>query len=228
MFKHRSSQKELLDGVDIPERDLFQNLRELDTINRLLGGYTVTFAAIDKKLEANKSYVLVDIGCGGGDTLRRIYDWNKGRNCHLSLLGIDLKPTCVAYAEKNQGGRNIRFVCDDYRQVYAYEPKIDVIHASLFCHHLTEAQIIELIQFAISHKSKLIINDLERSPLAYFSIKLLTKLFSKSYLVKNDAPLSVLRGFKKAEWQQIIAKAGATNFTVKNKWAFRHLIVIDG
>ncbi len=30
----------------------------------------------------------------------------------------------------------------------------------------------------------------------YF-IKLTTTVFSKSYLVKNDAPLSVLRGFKK-------------------------------
>jgi hypothetical protein len=56
----------------------------------------------------------------------------------------------------------------------------------------------------------------------------LTSIFSKSYLVKNDAPLSVLRGFKKKEWFAILQQAGATNYSVKWKWAFRHLITVYG
>ena len=50
------------------------------------------------------------------------------------------------------------------------------------------------------------INDLHRHPLAYHSIRILTSLFSKSYLVKNDAPLSVLRGFKKKELEDLLIK----------------------
>jgi hypothetical protein len=45
-------------------------------------------------------------------------------------------------------------------------------------------------------------------------------------LVKNDAPLSVLRGFKKKEWLEIIQQSGAKNYTLKNKWAFRHQVII--
>ena len=52
------------------------------------------------------------------------------------------------------------------------------------------------------------------------------RLFSKSYLVKNDAPLSVLRGFKKNEWKNIFEKAGIKNYSIKWKWAFRYLIVV--
>ncbi len=69
------------------------------------------------------------------------------------------------------------------------------------------------------------INDLQRHPLAYYSIKYITKFFSKSYLVKNDAPLSVLRGFKKDEWKGIFEKAGIINYSIQWKWAFRYLII---
>ena len=69
------------------------------------------------------------------------------------------------------------------------------------------------------------INDLHRHTLAYYSIKWLSSLFSKSYLVKNDAPLSVARGFTKNEWEQIFKSSGIANFAINWKWAFRHLII---
>jgi SAM-dependent methyltransferase len=215
MFKYRSQQKELLDADDIPSADLFQNLKELDRINTLLGGYDVTFSALKKIVKPDKSYTLIDIGCGGGDTLRHIKKWQLLKKLNLHLIGIDLKPVCIEYAnkfankplkqaenaEKNaqKNDENIRFICDDYRNMFLHVQDIDIIHACLFCHHLTDTQLIELIQFSAQCRITLVINDLERNPIAYFAIKTLTAIFSKSYLVKNDAPLSVARGFKKKE-----------------------------
>ena len=71
------------------------------------------------------------------------------------------------------------------------------------------------------------INDLHRHAIAYYAIKILTKLFSKSYLVKNDAPLSVQRGFKRKDWEQLFAKAGIENFQCKWRWAFRWLVTCN-
>ena len=71
------------------------------------------------------------------------------------------------------------------------------------------------------------IADLHRHPLAYYSIKWLTGLFSKSYLVKNDAPLSVLRGFSRKEWESLLTKAGIKNYSIRWKWAFRWLIIVE-
>jgi hypothetical protein len=68
------------------------------------------------------------------------------------------------------------------------------------------------------------INDLHRHFLAYYSIKILTGLFSKSYLVKNDAPLSVQRGFIKKEWEDLMHKSAIDNYSIQWKWAFRWLI----
>ena len=227
MTKYRSYTRELLDADDIPEKDLILNLKELDTINHLLGGYSISFNALKKVLPKNKQTVLVDIGCGGGDTLKRINEWSSKNNYDTALVGVDLKPVCIDYClENNALNPNIKFVCDDYRNITKHVPKIDIIHACLFCHHLTEQQIIELITFARTNKITLIINDLERNPIAYYSIKLLTRLFSNSYLVKNDAPLSVMRGFKKKEWQQILQQSGAAKYSILNKWAFRHEVIV--
>ena len=226
MFKERSNKKELLDADFIPEQDLYQNLRELDFINAFLGGYKMTFDALKIVLKKDTQYTLVDIGCGGGDTLKRIYNWNIKQKFSLNLFGIDLKQTCVSYALSVNPNSQLNFICDDYKNIYKHLSKVDVIHACLFCHHLSNEEIVELIKFAQANKSTLIINDLERNAVAHYSIKLLTKLFSKSYLVKNDAPLSVLRGFKKTEWKNIIQQSGAKNFSIKYKWAFRHQVII--
>ncbi len=225
MFKQRSDTKELLDGSDIPTADLYQNLKELNVINNLLGGYRLTLQTLEKVLEKEKQYVLVDIGCGGGDTLKQIDRWNKEQKFQLLLSGIDLKEDCIAYARQNNAA-TIDFFCDDYRNVLHHIPKVDIIHACLFCHHLTELQIIELISFCRTNKMTLIINDLERNGFAYYSIKVLTQLFSKSYLVKNDAPLSVKRGFRLQEWNRIIQEASVTNYSITSRWAFRHEIII--
>jgi hypothetical protein len=69
------------------------------------------------------------------------------------------------------------------------------------------------------------INDLHRHPMAFYSIRILTKLFSNSYLVKNDAPLSVRRGFRKEELEGLLEQAGLRSYEVSWQWAFRFLVV---
>jgi len=68
-FKHRSDELELLDGPNIPKDLLIQNLRELDIINRVLGGHTISLNGIKKLVkDKNKVYHIVDLGCGSGQS----------------------------------------------------------------------------------------------------------------------------------------------------------------
>lgn len=224
MFSRRSHTKELLDG-EVAEKDLILNLKELHSINTLLGGYSISINAF-KKIDLSKKNI-VDIGSGGGDMLHEIYKYTQKNHTVCNLYGVDLKEVCTKYATDHLP-KELTFITDDYRNIAEHIKHIDILHACLFTHHLTDEQLIELIGFAIKNKSTLIINDLERNPLAYYSIRTLTYLFSKSFLVKNDAPLSVLRGFKKREWISYLQKAGATDYSVKWKWAFRHQIVVYG
>ena len=227
MFKQRSYQKELLDENIISSNLLYQNLKELEVINKYLGGHSVSLKGLKKVMvDGSKTYNIIDIGCGGGDSLKTIAQWSKKKKYGINLTGVDLKQDCINYAQHNcKEYTEIEFRCDDFRNVFTQENQIDIVHAALFCHHFTEDEVIEFIKLCSNNKATFVINDLERNPIAYYSIKFLTSFFSKSPLVKNDAPLSVLRGFKKVEWKSILEKAGIKKYIVKNWWAFRHLII---
>jgi ubiquinone/menaquinone biosynthesis C-methylase UbiE len=228
MFKYRSYDKELLDAPSIERADLWLNLRELNIINRNLGGHRISIRAINTLItDPTKSYQLTDIGCGGGDSLKAIAAWAADKRFDLQLTGVDLQEDCILYAKEFcKAYPCIRFTCADFRKIVFPEDRINIVHASLFWHHFTELEITEFIRFCSRAGVIFIINDLERNPIAYYSIRLITRLFSKSRLVKNDAPLSVLRGFKKKEWQAILHQAGIKRYLIENRWAFRHLIVI--
>ena len=103
----------------------------------------------------------------------------------------------------------------------------DIAVATLFLHHFTHDQLVGILSQLVKQiRIGIVINDLHRHFLAYHSIKLLTKIFSKSKMVQYDAPLSVLRGFSKLELEIILKQAGIKNYSIKWKWAFRWQVII--
>jgi 2-polyprenyl-3-methyl-5-hydroxy-6-metoxy-1,4-benzoquinol methylase len=229
-FVNRSQEKEILDRDDIPFEDIQQNMRELDFINTHLGGHKITIQGIKsfllqlKTLPA-KQLTICEIGCGGGDNLRVIKNWCSKQNISVRLLGIDLNPHCIAYAKTRIENKGIEFIVSDYNSV-EFQQKPDVIFSSLFCHHFTSNALQLQLQWMKENTTLgFFINDLQRHFLAYHSISILTKLFSKSYLVKNDARLSVLRGFKRNELEFILQESNINHYTLKWQWAFRWLLI---
>lgn len=228
-LKERSYKKELLDADDIPFDDIKQNMRELNTVNTLLGGHQITLAgikAVGTVQPSDRFNSICEIGCGGGDNLNAINSYCKKNNINANFIGIDIKKECIEYAKQQYPSLNANWIINDYAIVDLKENKPDIIFSSLFCHHFTEPELINMLSWMKANSKKgFFINDLQRHPLAYYSIKLLTSVFSRSYLVKNDAPLSVARGFKRNEWEEILSEAGIKNYSIEWKWAFRHLIV---
>lgn len=230
-FAIRSDKKELLDSLEIPFRDIVRNMEELDYINRYLGGHDVTLCGLSRVLNyytpSKGQITVVEIGCGGGNNLYAIKEWSQKNNRQIELTGIDINPECINYAKQQQRNLGINFITSDYKNV-VFQKQPDIIFSSLFCHHFTDEELISMLKWMkINTRFGFFINDLHRHPLAYFSIKWLTSFFSKSYLVKNDAPLSVLRGFREEDWKQLFTKAGIDHYTHKWKWAFRWLITCN-
>lgn len=225
-LKTRSYQKELLDGEGIPFPDIAQTMRELNTINTLLGGHAITLEGFKQLAKGKKEITVCEIGCGGGDNLVAIVKYCKENQIKIHCIGIDYNCECIEFAKQNEHLKgNTDFICSDYAKVY-FENNPDIIFSSLFCHHFTDEDLIFQIKWMKQNAGLgFFINDLHRHWLAYYLIKMLTHLFSKSYLVKNDACLSVARGFKATDWRNLFSKAGIQKVKIKWKWAFRHLIV---
>jgi 2-polyprenyl-3-methyl-5-hydroxy-6-metoxy-1,4-benzoquinol methylase len=203
-------------------------MKELAVINHRLGGHCITIEGVKilvKEHNSKEPLQITEIGCGGGNNLHTIQQWAVANHFHIELTGIDINEECIAFAKTQPENKGIHFICSDYRSAML-SPSTHIIFSSLFCHHFTDEELIAQLQWM--HSNSMIgffINDLHRHPLAYYSIKLLTRIFSKSYLVKNDAPLSVRRGFIKKEWNHLFTQAGIKDFSCQWKWAFRWLVV---
>jgi hypothetical protein len=93
-------------------------------------------------------------------------------------------------------------------------------------HHFgtTEAARLLTTLFALS-RSGLIVNDLHRHPIAYWATKIGSSVMSRSYMVRHDGPISVQRGFTRADLVNLAAASGFRWTLLQWRWAFRYLAV---
>ncbi|MFW5832456.1 MAG: hypothetical protein ACOCVA_09380, partial [Prolixibacteraceae bacterium] len=116
----------------------------------------------------------------------------------------------------------------DYDSFLNLDRQIDIVHCSLFCHHLTDDELVRLLKKMNSAvRTGFVINDLQRNRMAYFGAKIMTTLLNGSSLSKNDGPVSVLRGFKQQELNALMKKAGINNFSIHRRRGFRFLVIAE-
>jgi 2-polyprenyl-3-methyl-5-hydroxy-6-metoxy-1,4-benzoquinol methylase len=225
----RSNEEEIMDNLALGGEEMDQTLRELEVINRLLGGDHVTLAGVKKLLKLNPGQLrIADIGCGGGDMALKIANVARKMGRQVKVTGVDANPYIVAYAVKHCAHEPmVDFKAIDIFSSAFLTMPLDIVTATLFLHHFTDQQLIDLFS-AMKQKVRvgMVINDIHRHRVAYHSIRILTKLFSKSPMVQNDGPLSVRRAFKRSDLVSIMKKAGIENYELKWKWAFRWQLVI--
>lgn len=210
---------------------VFQTLRELDVINHWLGGNAVTINALKKRwriIPKEDTITIADLGCGSGEMLRIISKLAEGENRKVKLIGFDANAHIIEYARNHSREfPTISFESTNVLSKEFQDQQFDFVLATLFMHHFNERELIEIFSsLKRQTRSAIIINDIHRHPLAYYSIKWLTQLFSRSAMVRFDAPLSVMRAFKKREFDSVMRKSSITDYSIKWKWAFRWQLII--
>jgi len=229
-LKKRSEVPEKMDDPSVPEGDIRQALREIELLNKWLGGYKVVIGALNRITWPKEPIVVImDLGSGGGDLLRAISEWAERKQRRVRLVGVDMNAAMTRYA----GNRSLKYPAISFRTADVFDPALlaDAPHiamCSLFAHHFDKTELVRLVQqMVLLARCSVIINDLHRHPVAYHSIKTLTSLFSRTYLVKYDAPLSVARSLNRAEWKEVLKAAGVTNYSIRWRWAWRWEIIIE-
>lgn len=224
----RSTLPEKMDAPGVAEHETRQALRELEVVNELLGGYNVVLHALGQLDWPAREVTIIDMGCGGGDMLRAIAVWAIKHNHKVKLIGVDWNPVMTAYAtERSSQYNNISFKTLSVFDDTLLAEKADITMSSLFCHHFDKKELVDLVS-RMYHLAgyAVIINDLHRHWFAYYSIKMLTSVLSKTYLVKYDAPLSVARSFIRNDWKEILSEANIANYSLNWKWAWRWELII--
>jgi SAM-dependent methyltransferase len=229
MFEQRSADIEIMDDLGCHGAVVDQTLRELELINKWLGGNAVTLEGVQKLAKGNEQepITIADLGCGSGDILRLLSAWGQKSNVKLKLTGIDANPHIIEFARRRCADfPDINFEVLDIFSPEFSARSFDIVTGTLFFHHFDTARLTELFsQLTQQSNLGIVINDIHRHVLAYYSIKGLTSLFSRSSMVKFDAPLSVLRSFRKNELEKILADAGMSSYEMRWKWAFRWQVI---
>jgi 2-polyprenyl-3-methyl-5-hydroxy-6-metoxy-1,4-benzoquinol methylase len=227
-FACRSRLAELMDDPGVAAAEMRRTLDELEWINRALNGYAPSLAGIAALLPGDaRELTLLDVGTGCGDLPRRVVRWAGGRGVRARVVGIDVAPAAVEHAIlRSSGCEGVSFERADLFALPAAE-RFDIVHAAMVLHHFEDEKaplalrrMFELARWGI------VVNDIHRHPLAYHGIRLLTRCLSQSRLIRNDAPLSVLRAFRRGELERLVREAGLPAGEIHWHWAFRWRLVV--
>lgn len=222
---YRSSQPEIMDDFSMKGDLLRDTLDKLGNINKWLGGNHVTLDGI-KQLLKNKpkdvTYTILDLGCGHGDILRLVIDFGRKNNLNLKGIGIDANQDTIDYAnELSVNYPELSFVKEDVFSMVFKKQDYDIVLTTLFLHHFKNQEIKKLLTiFSKQATLGIVVNDLQRSKIAYVLFKLLG-LFISNDMIKQDGLTSILRAFKKEDLVGI-SQALKLKSQIQWKWAFRY------
>jgi len=209
-LRHRAELTELMDEP-CSRSELRACLRDLSRLNRWFLAYRPILEWLGTVAPTSSSQPLhiVDVGCGYGDSLRRIERWALKNAVAVELTGIDLNPYAIAIAaEATPSTSAIRWVAAD---VFAWQPDkpVDLVISSLFTHHLTEPDLIRFLQWMDLHAQLgWFINDLSRAAIPYHLLRIFSKLAGLHHFVQHDGPVSIARSFVPGDWQRMSAASG--------------------
>lgn len=225
----RSEALEMMDDFAMEGEILRDALDKIASINKLLGGNAVTLDGVQQLLKntnQNRPIRIIDIGCGNGDMLRTLADYAKQKQLNFELIGIDANQFTINHARQlSVNYSNISYQCEDIFEDQIAES--DIILCTLTLHHFKDQEIINLLtRFKKAVSLGMVINDLQRSALAYYLFIGLCFVFSLNHMSKEDGLVSILRGFKKQDLQLYTKQLQLKNCSIKWKWAFRYQWII--
>lgn len=230
-MKRRSDVEELLDGPLDDPAALRGNLRDLERVNRWLGGTALSARAIDALAGDHGSLTVLDVGTGAADIPVALLARAARNGRRLQVTGIDSRPEVLVAAVERQPRLGmtpgLELHVGDGRALPFPDRSFDVAHASLLIHHLEPAAAVTLMR-EMSRVSRrgIVVNDLLRSRVAWLGAWLLSRVATRNRYTRNDAPMSVRRAYTVAELASLMAAAGLRVATSAVGGPFGHRVVL--
>jgi SAM-dependent methyltransferase len=225
--RERHRQAEIMDQPGLDEGRHVQALRGLERINFWSRSAALVWGPLADlaREEAGRPLRVLDLATGAGDVPIRL--WHRARRAGVALQveGCDVSPAAVAHAAARaaQARADVRFFVWDLLNG-PLPSGYDALLGSLFLHHLTDEQAVDLLRRMAAAGRLVLINDLVRSRAGWLLAYLGTRLLSRSAVVHTDGLRSVEGAFTLGEARALAGRAGLTGARVRACWPCRFLL----
>jgi hypothetical protein len=190
---------EILDSL--PEDQARASLADLIRINRRWGGYSTLRKLLGEVAPAAETFSLLDVGAASGDMGAQI----RASLPHARVVSLDYR---VSHMRQNPGP----CVAGDAFQLPFATASFDFVFCSLFLHHFTNGQIVDLLRdFGRVARRAVLVIDLERNPIAYYFLPATRWLFGWDPITVHDGKISVEAAFRAHELQELARAAGLSS-----------------
>jgi 2-polyprenyl-3-methyl-5-hydroxy-6-metoxy-1,4-benzoquinol methylase len=214
-LRHRAQElSETMDQPDCDRDKLFRTYKQFKVINQLTSQWRRIYCQYlrPEMRKEERSFDLLDIGCGGGDISFALMKWASYDKLDLKITAIDNDPRALSFLNQINKHNGIQFMCKSLDDLFQSEQKFDFIISNHLVHHLSAKDFYEMMKKSESMAlSKVIFNDIERSDIAWLGFGCLASLlFFRSYIV-SDGLRSIRRSYSKLEAEK----------TVRDKWIIK-------
>jgi Methyltransferase domain len=232
-FAERSAEPEIIDGNEFSVEELRGCLSELRRVNRFLGGRRALSQHLYPMIEAlraqgSRHIRLLDVGTGSADLPVTIVEWARSRGITIDVTVIDVNDLTAREAHiRTRALPEITVLEADALNLPFADRSFDFVLASMFLHHFETKYAARILSsFARVARVAFLINDLRRHLVAFYGIKMLTRVMSRNRLFRSDAGLSVLRGFTERDVSEIAVAAGLP-LRVARSFPFRVILTCN-
>ena len=224
-------QAELLDLDDNSFEEARESLEDVRRVNKYLSGYRVLLRYAGQFLrdhKENRPFTILDLATGSGDQPVALAKLARKFKVPVKITAIDINCKMLKCA---------RIITDPFPEIALVQCDIlswpfcddsfDLVVNSLSLHHFSRENAVKILCSMRSlSRCGFIINDLHRSRVAYGSIFLLTRIFTKNRLTRHDAPVSVMNAFTPKEIRDLAREAGLDQFQVYRHFPYRIALVV--
>ncbi|MBC7809093.1 MAG: methyltransferase domain-containing protein [Akkermansiaceae bacterium] len=184
---------------------LVNTYRDFDRVNSAVSGWRGLYTRHVRPVlrEVGSGATILDVGCGGGDVLRRLARWASQDGLNPCFVGTDPDHRAIEYARREPGPANLRFLCATAGELATAGERFDIVLSNHVLHHLSDGEVAALCADSTTLATHLAIHaDICRHPLAHAGFPLIGGWFRDSFILE-DGLLSIRRAFTPEELRRL-------------------------
>jgi len=208
-FFLREREGSLIEQMDRPDcelRRLRRSYARFPVINFLLARWGRNYEQrIRPLLAGSTATTLLDIGCGGGDVVRRLARRAARDGFRLAATGADPDPRAHDFATSRKASDGVRYRRALSSELVAEGGRYDVVISNHVLHHLSPAELAAVLSDSERLARHLVLhNDLRRSRIAFLLFLVAFWPLGPGSYIHTDGLASIRRSYTPAELRDIV------------------------